>query len=375
MKKLLLTLICLILCLALIGCGGRAVPSDTDEAAPKDSEKSPADDTQGDLPDTSDEATGGSDETADSGVSDPDPEVDPDPEIDPDSEAALVSVRQSMIETTYLFAAYYIGITETVEPVEPIAWMQEKVPGLCSNLPFLTAIPASRVLGEKYGELYCIVPRDENASVAVNTLDEAGNVTQTLYRSESGEPLLVFCNRSGTGPDTQISIVGEDGGVAVWSPGLDEKLFLDECLDADGGNVMMDCTPYTEILQEQYDALKDGFWVLPEAADLIGTSWQSFDYLSDGTELSYSIDFFRDKAFISWVNVYGESHNYDGYWSYDIEDGVFKLKIDLGELDGERSFCILVTSEQNQLYLSQDFAEGYVREYERTSRVFERTFG
>ncbi len=370
MKKLLLTLICLILCLALIGCvSGKATSSDTEASAPEDTEKTPADDTEGDLPDTSDEATDSSDEATDSGVSEPDPEVPP------DSEASLVSLRQSMVETTYLFAAYYIGLTETVDPVEPISWMQKKLPALCSDLPFLTAIPTSNILDGNYGELYCIVPRDENASVAVNKLDESGNEFQTVYRSESGEPILVFCNQSGIGPDTEISIVGEDGCVAVWSPKLDERLFLDECLDADGGNVMMDCTPYAEILRGKYRELKDSFWTLPEASDLIGTSWQAADYLSDGTEMSYSIDIFRDKAFVSWSDSYGESHNYDGYWSFDIEDGVFRFEIDLGELDGIRSFCILVTEEQNQIYFSQDFVNDDIREYERMSRMLERTYG
>ena len=50
-------------------------------------------------------------------------------------------------------------------------------------MPFLLEIPNNCILGAGYGDLYCIVPRDENTSLAVNhvTWESLGNAFG-LYR-------------------------------------------------------------------------------------------------------------------------------------------------------------------------------------------------
>ena len=85
------------------------------------------------------------------------------------AEASLVSLRQAMVETPRLFAAAYFGYHDTMdsdEPVDPYAVMREQAPELCKDLPFLPEIPAERVIGN-HGDLFCIVPLDEDATVSV----------------------------------------------------------------------------------------------------------------------------------------------------------------------------------------------------------------
>ena len=86
------------------------------------------------------------------------------------AEASLNSLRQAMVETPQLFAVAYFGYHDTMDsdaPVDPYAVMQEQAPELCKDLPFLLDIPGDRVIGN-HGDLFCIVPLDEDATVAVS---------------------------------------------------------------------------------------------------------------------------------------------------------------------------------------------------------------
>ena len=119
-------------------------------------------------------------------------------------DASLVSLRQVLVETPQLFAVAYFGYQEIIDQdmqADPFKIMQKNAYWLSKDLPFLMDIPQDRIVGET-GELYCIVPRDENATVAVNRGiwdDDGGQqlYENVIYRSESGEPILLFCNGSG----------------------------------------------------------------------------------------------------------------------------------------------------------------------------------
>ena len=65
-------------------------------------------------------------------------------------------------------AAAYLGLREKGDQTELTDWLRENCADLTSELPFLLEIPSERVLGAGYGKLFCIVPRDENTSLAVN---------------------------------------------------------------------------------------------------------------------------------------------------------------------------------------------------------------
>ena len=113
-------------------------------------------------------------------------------------EASLTSLRQAMVETPQLFAVAYFGYHDTVDsdaPVDPCAVMREQAPELCRDLPFLTEIPEERRIGN-HGDLFCIVPLDENATVAVSKgiwrdSSEELLYEKSLYFAENGEPILL----------------------------------------------------------------------------------------------------------------------------------------------------------------------------------------
>ena len=69
-------------------------------------------------------------------------------------------------------------------------------PMLCAEYPFIRNIPQERVVDDR-GSLFCVVPRDPDATVVVNRIrwSEVKGDYETikeLYRSQSGEPILLF---------------------------------------------------------------------------------------------------------------------------------------------------------------------------------------
>ena len=143
-------------------------------------------------------------------------------------ESSLESLRQTMAGTPQLFAVAYFGYREAQDPglsVDPIAVLQESAPELCAQMPFLTRIPADRIIGQN-GDLFCIVPLDPDATVAVNkgywdSENQQHIYDDMLYSSSTGDPILLLCNNSGWEPDCQLYISGPSGDL-FWYPQTDE---------------------------------------------------------------------------------------------------------------------------------------------------------
>ena len=134
------------------------------------------------------------------------------------SETSLDSLRQTMTGTPYLFAVAYFGFYEMQDP---FIIMQENVPVLCEDFPFLLEIPEDRIIGES-GDLFCIVPLDEDATVAVSKgywddENQQNIYDDMLYSSAAGDPILLFCNNAGWEPDTEVYISGPSGEVFWYS--------------------------------------------------------------------------------------------------------------------------------------------------------------
>lgn len=161
--------------------------------------------------------------------------------------ASLVSLRQAMIETPQIFAAAFFGHAERGADV--FALMQENAPQLCENLPFLLNIRAENIIGD-IGYLFCIVPADENATVAVNRRlwnDESGayEEAEVLYRSENGEPILVLYPNENGMSDTELVITDSNGNIAVWYP--DSSYSVAPLFDDNGESRIFDFTSYDEL--------------------------------------------------------------------------------------------------------------------------------
>ena len=174
---------------------------------------------------------------------------EPDPTASVSDDPSLLIFRQAMVETPQLFAAAFLGYVP--QDADPFAVMQEAAPQLCEDLPFLLMIDRDHILGG-YGQLFCIVPADENATVAVNLgrwNDETGlfECTDVIYRSESGTPILLMCNRSGWELDAEIVITDSNGNVAVWYPHMDSSYSVAPLCNGNGESLIFDFTSYDEL--------------------------------------------------------------------------------------------------------------------------------
>ena len=191
-----------------------------------------------------------------------------DPPASASDDPSLVIFRQAMVETPQLFAAAFFG--NVPQNADPFAVMQEAAPQLCKDLPFLLAIDQDHILGAE-GQLFCIVPADENATVAVNRRPwnaetESYEEPQVLYRSESGSPILVMCPNEDWIPDTEIVITDSNGTMAIWSPYLDPSYHITSLCNENGESLIFDFT--------SYDELPDPGWNQGiDSAELVGT-WE-----------------------------------------------------------------------------------------------------
>ena len=122
-----------------------------------------------------------------------------------EAETSLGWLRDRIDFPTTMFGAAYLGYVgglfdEGFEAAFP-AWLQETNEAMLLEYPFIAEINDEHIIGSA-GHLYCIVPVDENATVAINRVQwnektQTDEVTEVLYRSESGEPVLLFANLDG----------------------------------------------------------------------------------------------------------------------------------------------------------------------------------
>ena len=153
-----------------------------------------------------------------------------------------------------MFGAAYLGYVgglfdEGFEAGFP-AWLWETNEAMLLEYPFIAEIDEEHIIGGA-GHLYCIVPVDENATVAVNRVQwnektQADEVTEVLYRSESGEPVLLFANLDGVAyeADTQVFITDNNGNTCEWEPSLDATSHLAPCISESGDYHSFDFTEY-----------------------------------------------------------------------------------------------------------------------------------
>lgn len=197
-----------------------------------------------------------------------------------DNDDSLTLLRKNMAEVPdYIFAVAYIssaagGSDDFELPIQE--WVSKAAPELCAQYPFVRNIPRQRVVGSG-GSLFCVVPRDPNASVAVNRIqwnEKTGGYdnVEVLYRSESGEPILVFaCADMGEGPypDTEVIVTDSTGKTVTWYPiyGI-TALPYDYEYDLPLGYSFTVC-------DEDYggDVGDDGMWTAPTAEQLARYVW------------------------------------------------------------------------------------------------------
>lgn len=274
------------------------------------------------------------------------------------ADASLNSLRQAMVGTPQLFAVAYFGYQNNWDsdiPVDPFEAMRAEAPQLCEDLPFLLHIPRERIIGE-YGELYCIVPLDTDASVAISRgswdeINEEYIYEESVYFSESSEPILLFCNGEGWEPDTQLFISGPSGEV-MWYPMLDDNDCPMSPWDDNWDKLFLDFTSYREMLVKDHRELEDDEWVKPTKEFLIGTTWVWEGWTKDSREVSYQVTFEENTLSVCWNDGFDEeNHEYpDARWELTNEDGYAVLSIDFREMASVLRYNLMYHEVYDYLY-------------------------
>jgi len=246
--------VCILLCFAACGADHNPTSGATEPAIPAES----IEPTKGLIPETT-ESTHTFDVT---------PTTEPTTPTEDQEDPSLLIFRQSMVETPQLFAAAFFGYVP--RDADPFAVMQEAAPQLCEDLPFLLAIREESIIGN-FGYLFCVVPADETATVAVNRRPwnpetECYEEPEVLYRSESGSPILVMCPNEDWIPDTEVTITDSNGIVTIWSPYLDPSYHISVLRNDNGDSLIFDFTSYDELPNPEWNQGID-------SSELVGT-WE-----------------------------------------------------------------------------------------------------
>jgi len=219
-------------------------------------------------------------------------------ELSEEASVSLLMQRQGMVGTSMLFGTAYLGYAAV--PVENIKqWADTVCPQLSEDMPFIGEIPKNCVIGDRKGEIYCIVPRDEEATVVVNRMgynDEGGwDVLEVLYRSEKGDPIILFCNSGEDSPDTQVIITGSDGESVEWISCLNDFGYIWLPTESeDAPPYAGDFTSYDEISLAGYQSWYIYGWRPPVEKRLSNTTWQVIDTDSDGREIVNFLELLPD---------------------------------------------------------------------------------
>ena len=252
-----------------------------------------------------------------------------------EAETSLEWLRDRIDFPTTRFGAAYLGYVgglfeEGFEAGFP-SWLLETNEALLLEYPFIAEINEGHIIGGA-GHLYCIVPVDENATVAINRVrwnekTHTDEVTEVLYRSESGEPVLLFANLDGIAyeADTQVFITDNNGNTCEWYPSLDAMSYLAPCISEAGDYLSFDFTEYAWYnAPAEFSAwLADG-WSGMTALGLAGSQrdgmgWITETMVGETSRYAYfSLRFYLEDETGGTVDlnwVYEDSDEFEEMWS------------------------------------------------------------
>ena len=252
-----------------------------------------------------------------------------------EAETSLGWLRDRIDVTGVMFGAAYLGYAgglfdEGFEAGFP-AWLWETNEAMLLKYPFIAEIDEEHIIGGA-GHLYCIVPVDENATLAINRVQwnaqtQQEEVTEVLYRSETGEPVLLFANLDGVAyeADTQVFITDNNGNSCEWYPSLDAMSYLAPCISEAGDYLSFDFTEYAWYnAPAEFSAwLADG-WSGMTALGLAGSQrdgmgWITETMVGETSRYAYfSLRFYLEDETGGTVDlewVYEDSDNIEEMWS------------------------------------------------------------
>ena len=268
----------------------------------------------------------------------------------------------------YAGAVAYLGYREQGDSTPLSGWLVENCAGLVEAMPFLLNIPAEHILGPGYGDLFCIVPRDKNTSLAVNhvTWESLGNGVwpvpgEVLYREECAQSVLIFVNYEQwrDEPDTEIVLVTNDGVEVKWLPLTDEYGIPIVPTGENYLPMLMDFGIWGYVTgldyPEDWEPSGDDWWLPPTEAY---TNWtcehwyMEFGWGDSDPDYSGRIDLYHQPE-----DGQEYAYSYSGIWRMEGDC----LYLDLSDGAGTRmsgSFPVLIDPSGESLHIQQDRETG-----------------
>ena len=272
-----------------------------------------------------------------------------------EAETSLEWLRDRIDFPTTRFGAAYLGYVGGLFEEGFPSWLWETNEAMLLEYPFIAEIDEEHIIGG-VGHLYCIVPVDENATVAINRVrwnekTHTDEVTEVLYRSESGEPVLLFANLDGIAyeADTRVFITDNNGNTCEWYPSLDAMSYLAPCISEAGDYLSFDFTEYAWYnAPAEFSAwLADG-WSGMTALGLAGSQrdgmgWITETMVGETSRYAYfSLRFYLEDETGGTVDlnwVYEDSDEFEEMWSgfwtiQTIQDGPSYVTLSLSLVGG-----------------------------------------
>ncbi len=230
-------------------------------------------------------------------------------------------------------------------------WLKENNELLLKEYPFIMNIDWDHIIGIM-GYLYCVVPIDEHATVAVNRVrwnkeTQSEESTEVLYREESGEPILLFVNYDDEElhVDREIFITDNKGNscktyllVNWFSDQMASIPQNEQCTWIDFSNFYYDDAVSLE------DWMNEG-WLGSTALGLAGDQssgmgWFNDAAVKDDKIISCSLRFYHDEenggsVDVQWSDETGNSEKWSGFWTLETEnDQPSRLTLSLSLVGG-----------------------------------------
>jgi len=278
-----------------------------------------------------------------------------------DWQNGLEATRQLLESEGKMLAVAYLGFCGARADVAE--YIKNNCKRFNDNYGFLNQIPDERIIGDG-GQLFCVLVYENTAAISVNRLNDNGEVAKTEWTGDGSVPLLIFANNGGFEPDMQVAVFTADDEAFI-------NLYTDSLSRFAATDTVLDISNYHDIAEQTYAMASEGAWDKPTKEMLVNTSWMASRYINEYETEQYSLDFFEDTVKIVWNEGIGE---FTAKWSLSENDNVTILAIDLENLDGLRSYAVLLSPDM--MSITADFtSNSEIRSYEAINTLFEKTVG
>lgn len=230
----------------------------------------------------------------------------------PAEDPALTNLRQDLEAKGSICGVGFLGLVPESGQADELL----EAAGCLEDYPFLK--DAAVVAHEGYQAFY-MIPRDAQATVLVQEYicdesnDYQGEVGETLYEGENGQPVILFCNYNDVLPNLLVTLEGADGESFSYSPVL-ELCGGTVFIPADAA--MTDLSDYEAIPQPEAPPA-------PVSVDFSG-SWRAYDDF-EGYEVVLDMIFGKDGS-AEYLCGYRDSEylsDYQGTWYTITENGQY----------------------------------------------------